>query len=96
MAKWDSDGLLIQTKSVEKVLAPLVAQVSYCIWFCCLKYLPMFQSLQIFFLKKIRSNHWSCFVRKSVLRNFTKFTRKHLSKSIFFLIKLQTRPATLF
>jgi len=28
MAKWDSDGLLIQTRSVEKVLAPLVAQMS--------------------------------------------------------------------
>ena len=51
MAKWDSDGLLIQTRSVEKVLAPLVAQVSYYIWFCCLKYLPIFQSLQIFFEK---------------------------------------------
>ena len=41
MAKWDSDGLLIQTRSVEKVLAPLVAQVSYYFWFYCLKYFPV-------------------------------------------------------
>ena len=31
-----------------------------------------------------RSSHRRCFVRKSVLRNFEKFTRKHLCKSLFF------------
>ena len=35
-----------------------------------------------------------CFVKRGVLRNFTKFTGKHLCQSLF-LIKLQVRPATL-
>ena len=34
-------------------------------------------------LAKIRSSHRRCSVRKSVLRNFTKFTGKHLSQSTF-------------
>ena len=39
-------------------------------------------------LAKFRSSHRRCSVRKSVFRNFTKFTGKHLCQSIF-LIKLQ-------
>ena len=31
-----------------------------------------------------RSSHWSCSVRKGVLRNFTKFTGKHPCQSLFF------------
>ena len=31
-----------------------------------------------------RSNHQSCSVRKGVLRNFTKFTGKHMYQSLFF------------
>ena len=31
-----------------------------------------------------RSSHQRCSVRKSVLRNFTKFTGKHLCQSLFF------------
>ena len=31
-----------------------------------------------------RSSHWRCSVRKSVLRNFAKFTGKHLWQSLFF------------
>ena len=31
-----------------------------------------------------RSSHQRCYVRKGVLRNFTKFTGKHLYQSIFF------------
>ena len=34
-------------------------------------------------LAKFRNSHRSCSVRKCVLRNFTKFTGKHLSQSIF-------------
>ena len=37
-----------------------------------------------------RSRHWRCCVKKDVLRNFTKFTGKHLYQSLFF-----NRPATL-
>ena len=32
----------------------------------------------------IRSSHWMCSARKSVLRNFAKFTGKHLCQSPFF------------
>ena len=43
----------------------------------------------------LRSSHWSCSVKKFVLRNFANFTGKHLCWSLF-LVKLQTfRPATL-
>ena len=31
-----------------------------------------------------RSSHWKCSVRKGVLGNFAKFTRKHLCQSLFF------------
>ena len=31
-----------------------------------------------------RSSHWKCSVRKGVLRNFAKFTGKHLCQSFFF------------
>ena len=36
------------------------------------------------FLGRGRSNHRRCSVRKGVLRNFTKFTGKHLYQSLFF------------
>ena len=32
----------------------------------------------------LRSNHQRCSVEKGVLRNFTKFTGKHLCQSLFF------------
>ena len=38
----------------------------------------------------IRSSHWRCSVTKSVLRNFIKFTGKHLCQSLF-LTKLQAK-----
>ena len=38
---------------------------------------------------KFRSSHRRCSVRKSVFRNFEKFTGKHLCQSLFF-IKLQS------
>ena len=34
------------------------------------------------------------FYKKGVLRNFTKFTGKHVCQSLFFLVKLGLRPAT--
>ena len=40
-----------------------------------------------------RSSHWRCSVRKGVLRNFGKFTEKHLCQSLF-LIMLQALGIT--
>ena len=42
-----------------------------------------------------RSSHRRCSVRKSFLRNFTKFTGKHLWQSVFFNKVPGLRPATL-
>ena len=36
-----------------------------------------------------RSSHWGCSIKKGVLKNYTNFTGKHLSWSLF-LIKLHT------
>ena len=47
------------------------------------------------FTKRNRSSHPRCSVRKGVLRNFVKFTRKHLCHSIFFNKVPGLRPATL-
>ena len=41
-----------------------------------------------------RSSHHGCSIQKGVLRNFTKFTGKHLCQ-ISVLINLQASPATL-
>ena len=42
-----------------------------------------------------RSSHRRCSARKSVLRNFAKFTGKHPSQSFFFYIVAGLRPVTL-
>ena len=42
-----------------------------------------------------RSNHRSRSIRKGVLRNFTKFTGKHLYQSLFFNKVAGLRPETL-
>ena len=41
-----------------------------------------------------RSSHQRCFVRKDVLRNFTKLTGKHLCQSLFFNKVADLKPAT--
>ena len=33
----------------------------------------------------LRSNQWRCFIKKGVLKTFTKLTGKHLCKSLFFI-----------
>ena len=43
---------------------------------------------------QVRCNHCRCSVRKGVLRNFVKFTGKHLCQSLFFN-KVAGLPATL-
>ena len=42
-----------------------------------------------------RSSHQRCSMKKGVLRNFTKFTGKHLCQSLFFNKVAGLRPATL-
>ena len=42
-----------------------------------------------------RSSHQKCSMKKGVLRNFTKFTGKHLCRSLFFNKVAGLRPATL-
>ena len=43
----------------------------------------------------LRSSHRRCSVRKDVLKNFAKFTGKHLCQSLFFNRVAGLRPATL-
>ena len=43
-----------------------------------------------------RSSHRRCSVRKSVVRNFAKFTGKHLCQTLFFNKVSGMRPGTLF
>ena len=45
--------------------------------------------------KNYRSSHQSCSMKKDVLRNFTKFTGKHLCQSLFFNKVVGLRPVTL-
>ena len=44
---------------------------------------------------RIRSNHLEVFCKKGVLRNFAKFTGKHLCQSLFFNKVAGLRPACL-
>ena len=43
----------------------------------------------------VRSSHQRCFVRNGAIRNFAKFTGKHLCQSLFFNKVASLRPATL-
>ena len=52
-------------------------------------------SCHFFQLEIHRSSHLRCFVRKGVLRNFAKFTGKHLCQSLFFKKVAGLKPATL-
>ena len=45
---------------------------------------------------KFRSSHKRCPVKKAALKNFPKFTGKHLRQSLFFNKVAGFRPATLF
>ena len=48
-----------------------------------------------YFLELVRSSHWRCSVKKGVLRNFPKFTRKHLCQILSFNKVTGLSPATL-
>ena len=67
---------------------------------CCSKHqlpircrFPLRDLLQISPLMK--SSHQRCYMKKGVLRNFTKFKGKHLCQSLFFDKLAGLRPATL-
>ena len=47
------------------------------------------------FIKQVPQNPLRCSVRKDVLRNFTKFTGKHLCQSLFFNKVASLRPVFL-
>ena len=51
--------------------------------------------LQKVLITKDRISHQICSVRKCVLRNFAKFTGKHICQSLFFNKVAGLRPATL-
>ena len=53
-------------------------------------YLRIYMLVLYFF-----GSHWRCFIKRVVLKNFSKFTGKHLCQSLFLLIKLHALPATL-
>ena len=44
---------------------------------------PLKQCGETYKLTAGRKSHWSCSVKKDVLKNFTKFTGKHLWQSFF-------------
>ena len=48
------------------------------------------------FTPRFRSNHRRCSVKKGVLKNFLKFTGKHLPHCLFFNKFAHPRPANLF
>ena len=52
-------------------------------------------NINVYFANSLRSNHRRCSVVLSVLKSFTKFTRKHLYQSLFFNNIADIRPATL-
>ena len=47
-------------------------------------------------LSRTGSSHRRCFVREGVIRNFAKFTRKHLCQRLLFNEDADLRPATLW
>ena len=56
---------------------------------------PIAILLSKYFQRKNRSSHQGCSVRKGALRNFVKFTEKHLYQSLFFNKFADLRPVTL-
>ena len=63
-------------------------------WWTCRVMKVRVWLVEILLIANVRSSHRRCSVRKGVLRNFAKFTGKHLCQSLF-LIKLQAQASTL-
>ena len=49
------------------------------------KFTKFFEIFEISSEARFRSSHQMCSMKKVVLRNFTKFTRKHLCQSLLFV-----------
>ena len=60
------------------------------------KNISTFKNLKNEYITDDRSSHQRCSIKKSVLRNFAKFTGKHLCQSFYFNKVVGLRPATLF
>ena len=58
-------------------------------------FLKIEQVLKFTVNEKFRSSHQKCSMKKSVFRNFTKSTGKHLCQNLFFNKVVGLRPATL-
>ena len=56
----------------------------------------MVATFPAFFLSNYRSSRPEVFYKKDVLRNFAKFTGKHLCRTLFFNKVAGLRPTTLF
>ena len=56
----------------------------------------VFEELNCDPVKKVRSSRPEVFGKKGVIKNFTKFTGKHLCESLFLNEVAALRPATLF
>ena len=75
---------------LNKVLSPHHMLNSLLLWWF---QLLIIQEIRLF--PTFRSSHWRCSVKKGVLRNFAKFTEKHLCESLFLNKVAGLRPATL-
>ena len=53
----------------------------------------LFEEFMFSSFLSLRSSHRRCFVKKGVLRNFTKFTRKFLCQSLFFSKGAGVKPS---
>ena len=62
-------------------------------------YKEIFKSALVYFkvtkTELFKSSHRSCSIKKGVLKNFAKFTGKHLRQSLYFNKAAGLRPATL-
>ena len=75
---------------LNKVLSPHHMLNSLLLWWF---QLLIIQEIRLF--PTFRSSHWRCSVKKGVLRNFAKFTEKHLCESLFLNKVAGVRLATL-
>ena len=83
---------LVTSSCLSLILVPRFSNNKFVAIFVC-SFLSCFVKFQLFSLA--RSSHRSCSVKKSILKNFSNFSGKHLCWSLV-LIKLQAfRPATL-
>ena len=64
----------------------------YSVWKYLFKVMDRQQILLL--MLKFRNSHWRCSVRKGVLRNFAKFTEKHLCEVLIFNKVAGLRRAT--